>query len=233
MVRVMSLNVERSGHLDRFVPFVRQFAPDVLCLQELVESDVPAIMAGAGFRAAHFAAMARHSGAPGETPFGVGIFSHAPMQKTLSETYAGGGDGSMVLDRRTPDTRVATMRFVLASAAIAFDGFTLEIATTHFPWTPDGRPSDFQSHALDRLLALVEGRAIVLCGDFNAPRGGPVFDKLATTWRTTFRPPPRRRSIRTCIAPARWSWSSMGYSRRHTSRQAMSRCIRASATIKA
>ena len=179
MVRVMSLNVEGSGHLDRFVPFVRQFAPDVLCLQELVESDVPAIMAGAGFRAAHFAAMARHSGAPGETPFGVGIFSHAPMQKTLSETYAGGGDGSMVLDRRTPDTRVATMRFVLASAAIAFDGFTLEIATTHFPWTPDGRPSDFQSHALDRLLALVEGRAIVLCGDFKAPRGGPVFDKLA------------------------------------------------------
>ena len=53
-------------------------------------------MAGAGFRAAHFAAMARHLGAPGETPFGVGIFSHAPMQKTLSETYAGGGDGSMV-----------------------------------------------------------------------------------------------------------------------------------------
>ena len=47
MVRVMTLNVERSGHLDRFVPFVRQFAPDVLCLQELVESDVPAIMAGA------------------------------------------------------------------------------------------------------------------------------------------------------------------------------------------
>jgi endonuclease/exonuclease/phosphatase family metal-dependent hydrolase len=179
MVRVMTLNVERSGHLDRFVPFVRQFAPDVLCLQELVESDVLAIIAGTGFRTAHFAAMARHSGAPGETPFGVGIFSHAPMQETRSETYAGNGDGAMVLDRRTPETRVETMRFVLASAAIAFDGFMLEIATTHFPWAPDGRPSDFQFLALDQLLALVDGRSIVLTGDFNAPRGGPVFDKLA------------------------------------------------------
>ena len=108
MVQLMSLNVERSGHLNRFVPFVRQFAPDVLCLQELMESDVPAIIAGTGFSHAHFAAMARNSDRPGVTPFGVGIFSQTPLQNPMTAVYAGGGDGATVLDRRTPETRVAT-----------------------------------------------------------------------------------------------------------------------------
>lgn len=180
MVQLMSLNVERSGHLNRFVPFVRQFAPDVLCLQELMESDVPAIIAGTGFSHAHFAAMARNSDRPGETPFGVGIFSHTPLQNPMTEVYAGGGDGATLLDRRTPETRVATTRYVVASATLQFDGFALSLATTHFPWTDNGQPSDFQFVALDRLIALVTSRPIVLSGDFNAPRGGPVFDRLAT-----------------------------------------------------
>jgi endonuclease/exonuclease/phosphatase family metal-dependent hydrolase len=178
-MRLMSLNVERSGHLDRFVPFVRQFAPDVLCLQELVESDVEAIIAGTGFRSAHFAAMARYSGEPGEAPFGVGIFAHAPFTATRTETYAGGGNGQSALDRRSPKTRFATTRYALASASLVFDGFEAEIATTHFPWTENGQATDFQFTALEQLIALVEGRRIVLTGDFNAPRGGPVFDRLA------------------------------------------------------
>jgi endonuclease/exonuclease/phosphatase family metal-dependent hydrolase len=179
MVRLMSLNVERSGHLDRFVPFVRQFAPDILCLQELMESDVPAIIAGTAFSEAHFAAMARHSDAPVETPFGVGIFSRAPIEAPEVEVYAGDGDGMMVLDRRTPETRVATTRYVLARATCRFDGFAMALATTHFPWTHNGLPSDFQFAALDRLIALIGDRPIVLTGDFNAPRGGPLFDRLA------------------------------------------------------
>jgi endonuclease/exonuclease/phosphatase family metal-dependent hydrolase len=179
MVRLMSLNVERSGHLDRFVPFVRQFAPDVLCLQELMENDVPAIIAGTGFSQSHFAAMARNSDRPGETPFGVGFFSQAAMENPRTEAYAGGGDGTFVLDRRTPEARVATTRYVMASATIHFDGFSLAIATTHFPWTDNGLPSDFQFAALDRLMGIIGHRRLVLTGDFNAPRGGPVFDRLA------------------------------------------------------
>lgn len=179
MVRLMSLNVERSGHLDRFVPFVRQFAPDVLCLQELMESDVSAIIAGTGFSESHFAAMALNSDRPGETPFGVGIFSHTPVETPMIDVYAGGGDGATVLDRRTPETRVATTRYVLARATLRFDDFALALATTHFPWTDNGLPSDFQFTALERLLALIGDSRIVLTGDFNAPRGGPVFDRLA------------------------------------------------------
>lgn len=179
MVRVMSLNVELSRHLHRFVPFVRSFAPDVLCLQEVVESDAEAIADGTGLRCVHFAAMARHDGIPGDAPFGVAIFSRVAVSETRTEVYAGGGDGQIFLDRTTPESRVATSRYVLASARLAFDGVAFDLATTHFPWTNNGQASDFQFAAVDRLIALASGRPIVLMGDFNAPRGGPVFGRLA------------------------------------------------------
>lgn len=55
----------------------------------------------------------------------------------------------------------------------------LRIATTHFPWTPDGQAREFQRDAVIRLITAVQDEAVVLTGDFNAPRGGPIFGELA------------------------------------------------------
>ena len=179
MVRVMTLNVELSRHLHRFVPFARHAQPDVLCLQEVVESDMPTIVEGTGLSHVHLAAMARHHGTPGEAPFGVALLSRAEMSERLTEPYAGAGDGHTLLDRQSPETRVATRRYVLASARIAFENVTLDVATTHFPWTDHGQPRDFQFHAMDDLIGRFTGRRLLLTGDFNGPRGGPVFNRLA------------------------------------------------------
>ncbi|MFT5507933.1 MAG: exonuclease III [Hyphomicrobiaceae bacterium] len=107
-MRLLSLNVERSAHLDRFIPFLRDTAPDVACLQELVESDIAEIQAATDLTYCHFVAMARFS--PDQAaPFGVGILSRHAFRTTNLSVYAGGGDGGTVIDRASPESRFATI----------------------------------------------------------------------------------------------------------------------------
>ena len=70
----------------------------------------------------------------------------------------------------------------------AHDSGSFTIATTHFPWTDAARTSDFQRQACDGLLRLTSGRSLVVCGDFNAPRGREIFTRLAGTWRDNVPP---------------------------------------------
>ena len=69
--------------------------------------------------------------------------------------------------------------YALARARVHIGEIDLHIATTHFPWTPDGQERAFQHKAVRRLLDAVRGQAVVLTGDFNAPRGGPIFAAVA------------------------------------------------------
>ena len=180
-MRLVSLNVERSAHLQRFVPFLAEIAPDVACLQELNAGDIDTIRTATGLEHCHFIAMGRIL-PQDEHPFGVGILSRHVLHDAGTIVYAGGGDGEMVADRSSAESRVATLRYAVAHAHIAAGGFEAKIATTHFPWTDGGRASDFQRQAVDRLIDAMGLDPVIFCGDFNAPRGGPVFDRLAQHW---------------------------------------------------
>lgn len=193
LTRLVSLNVERSKHLDRFIPFLREHEPDVVCLQELVERDIPRIRAGTGLDHVHFAAMARHP-ADGEI-FGVGILARHPFVTTNVAAYAGGGTGSQLFDRTTEESKVATCRYVAVRAGLGAPDRGVTVATTHFPWTEDGTARPFQRDAVERLIAMLDG-PLVLTGDFNAPRGGPVFDALAKVWTDCIPP-----GVKTSIDP--------------------------------
>jgi exonuclease III len=73
MARLLSLNIEHSKHLGRLIPFLSEYKPDVVCLQELVASDIEAIQEQTGLAYSHFVPMAQHPlDGPGQ-PFGVGI----------------------------------------------------------------------------------------------------------------------------------------------------------------
>lgn len=182
-MRLFCLNVERSAHLHRFLPFLCSQAPDVACLQELMQSDVEAIQAETGLRHCHYVPMARMSDDPGAPPFGVGILSRHPIAAANTLVYAGGGDGFSPIDRSSPEARATSIRFCAATARIALPGFELTIATTHFPWTDAGQPRPFQYEAAHRLIEMLGREPLVLCGDFNAPRGGPIFSQFAGRWR--------------------------------------------------
>lgn len=180
MARLACLNVERSRHLDRFIPFLQAWVPDVVCMQELVLRDIDTIKSRTGLAHVHFAQMAIHP-VDGQA-FGVGILAREPFEAADTIVYAGGGDGAQLFDRSTEESKVATCRYPVARVQLGGTGGGITVGTTHFPWTGDGTSRGFQAEAAKCLVDLLGG-PLVLAGDFNAPRGGPVFATLADAWR--------------------------------------------------
>ena len=109
-MRLMSLNIELSKHLDRVTAFIRRHQPDVICLQELVRKDLPRLAAETGVANCHFVSMGKHPDHQNSPLFGVGILSRFAFDSTSAVTYAGGGSGADVLDLSAPERRVVTCR---------------------------------------------------------------------------------------------------------------------------
>ena len=162
-----NINIERSHHLARVVAFLSKAAPDVVCLQELIEEDISGLCSDLGFPHHVYVPMARHPGEDRVRLEGIGILSRFPLLETETFHYAGGGSGSDLFDLSTPDSKVRTSRYVVVMATVAVGDNRFTIGTTHFPWTPDGSASDHQRQACDQLLAVLGHRELVLCGHFN------------------------------------------------------------------
>lgn len=181
MARLISLNVERSKHLDRFIPFLKAQTPDIVCLQELTADDIPRIQSATGLAHCHYVPMAVHP--LDRKTFGAGILARKPFWKTDGVMYAGTGEGTLLFDRSSPESRLETCRYVVAMVDLTVAGHLLTVGTTHFPWTPDGHSRPFQTEAVQAMTAALRDAPIILTGDFNAPRGGAVFAEMARVWR--------------------------------------------------
>lgn len=186
MPKLFCLNIERSTHLDRFIPHLVAARPDVACLQEVMAGDLDRIRRDTGLNYCHYANMAIHP--IGHASFGVAILSRTPLEAATTLVYAGDGTGQQLFDRTTEESKVATCRYVLAKARVKLADQIFTLATTHFPWTPDGEPRPFQTAAADKLIAAIGTEPIILTGDFNAPRGGPIFAAFAAKWRDNIPP---------------------------------------------
>ena len=181
MAKLFSLNIERSKHLHRWLPYVRALAPDILCLQEVVTPDLQQIRDATGLDHCHHVEMAIHP--DGNQPFGVAILARHPFTDTKTVVYAGDSNGQQLFDRTTDETKIATCRYVLPVAHVKIGETDFTVTTTHFPWTPDGEPRPFQTAAAESLVSKLGTGPVILTGDFNAPRGGPIFAALAARWR--------------------------------------------------
>ena len=137
----------------------------------------------AGYAHHAYVPMALHPGDGLIRPFGIGILSRIPILRSESIPYAGLGSGRELVDLSSADSKVRTSRYFVVLATVALADARFTIGNTHFPWTPDGSASDDQREACDRLIGLLGERPVVLCGDFNAPRGGEIFSRLAAHWR--------------------------------------------------
>jgi endonuclease/exonuclease/phosphatase family metal-dependent hydrolase len=192
MIRLVCLNIERSKHLDVIEAFLVAQKPDVVCLQELFERDIPFFEKLVGPCVA-FGIYGQHPLDPPEEGFsmeGVGIFSALPVQENTVRFYVGSEDHARIrAPKSIPDDTS------LVSCTLTKDGETFRIATTHFTWTPDGLPTEKQRIDMRALLAaLGEQKELILCGDFNAPRGGEIFSMLAGAYKDNI-PPEYKTSI--------------------------------------
>lgn len=176
-IRLVCVNVERSKHLERVLPFLAKEQPDVACIQELCARDIPKFEAALGLPCRYGPVSVHPADAPEVEPVltGVGIFARGD---TTLAYYKGSEHAA-----RTPPVRSRATDAPLVGACIRRDNHTFRILTTHFTWTPDGSPDDVQRADIQSLVAmLAHEEEFVLCGDFNAPRGGEIFAELASRY---------------------------------------------------
>lgn len=187
-MRLLSLNIEQSKHLDLVLPFLQKEMPDVACLQEVCESDIETI-AGA-LSGAQYVYAPLHIYAPaGPTPvLCVCLFSRLPIRENRLRYYRGSAD---VLPRMNPldPTRGREKNGVLLGADVGNSDQSFRILTTHFTWTPNGQADDFQREDMRALLGmLAEEKEFVFAGDLNAPRmsegkSGEIFSMLTEHYK--------------------------------------------------
>lgn len=179
-LNLIQLNVEMNRHLEPITAFLGTRKPDVACLQEVALSSVPLLEKTLG-ASCFFVPMGRFRERGMEEIIGTGILSRHPVRKSFMQYYVGSGlpdaffDGSMDsgMQRKTKSN-------ALSWCEVEKDGHAFRIATTHLPWTANGQPDEFQHADIRNLIRLLDAQGeFVLCGDFNAPRGGEAFGLLA------------------------------------------------------
>ncbi len=186
-MKLITINIEGDNHLSRVKNFLKEANAEVICMQEVFEDT--ALMLARELGLEYFFAPMLHKTAPYhkfdrdriDGVVGIAIFSKQPL-RAISKYYKGDGDVTNELRAGAKD------RVVIIADTCCKNKEKFRIATTHFTWTPDGSVTDEQHEDLKRLFAILdkieqEDKGLVLCGDFNAPRGKEIFEKLATKYK--------------------------------------------------
>jgi endonuclease/exonuclease/phosphatase family metal-dependent hydrolase len=173
-LRLLTLNIEGDRHLDRVCRALAEHRPEVVCLQEVFEASCPQLAAVGPYSVA-FAPTARMSATRSAAPeqnWGVAVLTRIPVLAHAVMPYAA---DSTIRTLRLPND---SSRAVVVTE-VAHEGCAFRVATTHFTWSPGGQSSDEQREDFVRLSRVMKDFPdYVLCGDFNAPRGGEIFSRF-------------------------------------------------------
>lgn len=179
-MKVVTINIEGTKHFDRWIPFVQQEDPDVLCLQEVYAVDLDRISTDIGMRYTFvptllindfFEDVERHD----VRDWGIAVFYKKLPRQVHAEYYTKDATkpGSLPLwNGRVGDI------WKQAVIVARFEG-GISVACTHFAWTKEGVATDYQrSYMRDLLHVLHRHQPIVFCGDLNAPRGRATWEMV-------------------------------------------------------
>lgn len=171
-IKLLTLNIENDRHLARVHATLVEHRPDVVCLQEVLESDCAYLASSAGYNV-KYALNARLPAPSGEERnWGIAMLTRVPARRQIVYYYVDTPDVPVI--RAPNDARRA-----LLVTELDHLGQPYRIATTHFTWSALGHISDRQKADFDRLAPLLSQYPdYVLCGDFNAPRGRELFDRF-------------------------------------------------------
>jgi len=195
-IKLISLNIERNLHYDTALPFLRREEADVVCLQEILDRDVKrfeeALQMKALYVSTSYADKGRHTEELARLGVqeGNALLTRLPITREGVFYYYGSPDVvPRVTDPLAPD-RYDHMRGAVIWASVQAGEHPFTIGTTHFTWTPEGSiVSKGQWQDVDALLKrLEEFPEFILCGDFNAPRGLPIWGKLAERFKDNIPP---------------------------------------------
>lgn len=186
-LKLICLNLEGHKHLELQMPFFRAQSPDVLCLQEVFESDFIFLKNELALNGA-FAPMCTKRLVEGDgigkaTPWGIAMLSKFPLDDIEKYYYV--GDPAVTHEFiRNVTTQAEINKVLMYGRILVPTGDAFVIGTTHFTWTPNGQADDLQRSDLRALMSkLATIPEIAFCGDFNAPRGREIFTEIARKYK--------------------------------------------------
>lgn len=184
ILKLISLNIEGEEHLEVQKRFFEKERPDIICLQEVFENTYLDLKGRLRMHGKFAPMWKRPLKDCGETTYGVmgiALLSRYPFTCN-AYYYHGNADAIVDFIPEATDQNLVSRVILVGSLEDPNNAFT--IGTTHFTWSRDGRASNQQLKDLKALLAILEKFPdIVFCGDFNAPRGGKIFDKIARRYK--------------------------------------------------
>lgn len=194
-IKIATINIEHGRHLPELFEFVKREQPDVLCLQEVFEVDVDAVKRETGMEGFFhpYGIVKKSYGYPID-PRGLWgeliLFQTNKVniidQENSKCTYYYYG----ILNGRIPEfTHPSSPNNVVQVVKLIAHNHEYVVANTHFTWSANGRATQLQRRSFARLSSfLSKYPELILCGDFNAPRGGEIFSLF--TQRFTDNIPP-------------------------------------------
>lgn len=191
-LKLITLNIEKNKHLEKFLPCIEQEQPDVLCLQELLERDVEYIASTLKMHKAFapYCIHAEDSAIPREVQ-GIGLFSKLSPKTAEARYYFRSEDDYATCDETYRDATAQPLLLV----SLEKDDKTYHVGTTHFMKSYHGVPDTYQRARMMLFLECIAHHPDVLfCGDFNIPRGTELYHVLRERY-TDHVPPEYTRSL--------------------------------------
>lgn len=182
MISLLSLNIEGDKHIERIVNYFQKNKFDVVCFQEVFQSDLPVFEEILGMKSYFTPTM----NVSCENPFlakkgiwGLALFTKEEIIGRGEYYYV--GDKNIIpqflpQDPNSGNRAVSWISFVRHEKVYT-------VCTTHFTWSIGGRATKEQSVNMQKLINyLAKKEPLILCGDFNAPRGGLIFQMLSNRY---------------------------------------------------
>ncbi|MEK7172404.1 MAG: endonuclease/exonuclease/phosphatase family protein [Patescibacteria group bacterium] len=180
--------MEGKAHLEKVLPFLEGSSADVICLQELYEQDFLEFSKRLKMTS-DFAPMTKMKKTTQDNIFsfmGVGFLTKLEIKTDFKKYYYYGDEN--VPERKMGDN-IKTIHRPFLYATVQKDGQDFTIGTTHFTWTPDGQADENQRRDIVEFFKIVDSLPeIIICGDFNAPRGREIFKKIAEKYKDQIPP---------------------------------------------
>lgn len=181
-LKLASINIEGSRHLARVESFLKFHKPDVLCLQELHSTDIHLFEDLFGNKL-HYIPMCLHASGDGSS-IGIGIIGWTNLSDVTAQLYHGPAIPQLPVFVTEADGYHMTDPASISNSLLAATCQGFRIATTHLMVTRQGVATPLQLQTAASLISLAEAEAaraggLLLCGDFNAPRGRATFSLLA------------------------------------------------------
>lgn len=179
-IKLVSLNIEGQKHLDKVRAFLEQEKADIACLMEVFEDTLDTVTKGyeyVEFAPGYLADQDSELVIPGERVWGEVMMSHYPL-KNVEKIYLG-EHNQFNLPKKANDNHTP----VLIVADIEHPDTIYRVGTVHGTWTKGGLVNARQLREMGKLIEVLNGQEIVLCGDFNVVRGNAMYNKLASVFK--------------------------------------------------